>query len=252
MVKKKYARVTNDFCRSKHYKVRMVLDDYPYVQEVFSTNMYDKVMWLHTNQYKNWYPFEREGFEKLMMFYSLGLGVYTHMGGDFDYIFDLILENSEFKTSFILDVLYFVSIYKMFKAFIYSLGLPQQFYNLRLADIELTVFIPLFYFHILAGYLINLENKGRGYKAHGYDLLSSIEDPVSLEELKKMFNNLTKKFIFTDVICSCLIFKKNVSRWLIFLDEIDNQDLKKAVGEVKKAEANIKKYQKLVFNKRRR
>jgi hypothetical protein len=238
----------------------MVSAEYPYVQEIFSTNIFDKIKWVFTSQCKDWEASEREGFEKIMIFYMFGFGVYMHMGRDFDYIFDVIPEDPEkltldpeYRTSFILDVVYLMSIYRMFKVFIYSLGLPEQHYNTILANIELTKFIPLLYSHILADYLMNLDNKETKLsRAYAYDLLSLVNDcNTNHKEIEKMFNNLEKKFTFTYEMWIHLHLA-NISSWLIFLDGSDNQDVKEAVQAMKKAEANKEKYQKRVLKRARR
>jgi hypothetical protein len=260
MVKNKRARVTNGFCQSKGYKIRMVSDEYPYVQEVFNISVFDTIEWVFTNQCKDWEPSEREKFVKKMRLYMIGFGVYTHMGGDFNYIFEVVSEEPEKltvypddRTSFILYVLYFVSIYRMLKTWIYSLKIPDQFYKRMLVDYEITCFAPFLCSHILAQHLVELENKDREYsRAHGYYLLSLLNDcRTDHKTIEKIFNSSAKKFTFTDEM-RIHFFTADVSSWLLFFDEFDNQDVKKAVREVKKAEANRQDYLKRVFKRARR
>jgi hypothetical protein len=259
MVNKKHARVTNGFHQSKGYKIRMVSVDYPYIQEVFGTTVIETIPWVFTSKSKDWEPSKSEEFNKIMIFYMFGFVVYTHMGGDFDYIFDKFSEYpeyseySEYRKSFILDVLYFVSVCKILKVWIDQFGISDLASKEMLSAMQSRIFVPLLYSHVLVEHLMGSKKEERGYsRAYGYDLLCLAHDCNTLPtQLKEMLDRLEKKFDFTDEI-RIHLQNTDISSWMIFFEEFGNQDVKNAVEELKNAIKNKQDHQKRVLNNARR
>jgi hypothetical protein len=256
MVKKKYARVTKEFCQSDGYKIYMVSVEYPYIQEVFDTSVIEIIPSVFINQSKDWEASKSEEFNKLMIFYMFGFRVYTHMGGDFDYIFDKFPEDPEdpeYRESFILDVLYFVSVCKILKVWIDQFGISDLASKEMLSAMQSRMFVPLLYSHVLIEHLMGSKKEERGYsRAYGYKLLCLANDcGTTSNELKKMFDRLEKRFTFTDEI-RIHLRNTDISSWMIFFEKFDNQDMKNAVEELKNAIKNKQDHLKRVLNNARR
>jgi hypothetical protein len=142
MVSNEFARVVEGSYKSKNYKIRMVSDDYPYVQEVFGIELFshphmiepmpgvDVVKDIYLHFLDSWTESHQQAFEKYQLqgyMYVDAFYIYNYRGGDFDLIFDQIdeldLESpdvSDWKQLFILHVLFFISAYKAF-----AVGIPE-------------------------------------------------------------------------------------------------------------------------------
>ncbi len=143
MVLNKYARVTNSYKESRNYKIRMVSDDYPFIQEAFDRELFNhpfiKKPLPGVEEVKNTYlPFVEghgdasfdEAYKRsntLGSLYVEAFRIYNYEGGDFDLILHLLDEPlmqpsdiADQREFFILHVRFFIAVYKAFK-----IGLPE-------------------------------------------------------------------------------------------------------------------------------
>ena len=143
MVLNKYARVTNSYQESRNYKIRMVSDDYPFIQEAFDRELFNhpfiKKPLPGVEEVKNTYLTSVEGrgdasFDEaykrsntLGSLYVEAFRIHNYEGGDFDLILHLLDEPpmqpsdiADQRELFILHVRFFIAVYKAFK-----IGLPE-------------------------------------------------------------------------------------------------------------------------------
>jgi hypothetical protein len=136
IVLNKYARVTKGSFKSTKYRIRMVSDEYPYIQELFDKEFFDHD-WIvepmpDIEVVRNIYlPFidewtdlhqeahdiaKQDGYTYFDAFY-----IYNYRGGDFDILFHQFpkfdtrsKDGSDARELFILHVYFFISVYKAF------------------------------------------------------------------------------------------------------------------------------------------
>jgi hypothetical protein len=183
MVRLHLARVTQSHSNSDRYRIKMVSDDYPYVQEFFDKEIFENPFMKNPipgkeELMKNYLPGVKIDWDDMVQGVWIGVvidgwkylasfDIYNYLGGDFDLVFSTLayygihLDSTSFdKDHFILEVKFFIRLYEAFKVGNEELVtdfMQEGFDSLHLEAHYIRAFIDSFRSEMIRVFIVKVE-----------------------------------------------------------------------------------------------